>query len=89
VAAAALNKEQYHSVIRDMVRPAVDSHVRYFPDPDQTGKGYMAIQVTPLADVDRWAIVKRMLADDSRLIEAMGVPIRDSVQTRWLSANAM
>jgi hypothetical protein len=87
VTVAELNREKYHSVIRDQVRPAVDFEVEYFPDPDQAGKGYMTIYVKPLPEAERYALVRRMVTDDGQQVDSMGVPVRDSDQTRWLSAD--
>jgi Putative DNA-binding domain len=87
VSVAMLDRVQHHDVIRDLVRPAVDFDVEYFPDPDTTGKGYMTIHVKPLAEADRYALVRRMIAEDGKEIDAIGVPVRDSDQTRWLSAD--
>ena len=87
VLVAMLDRVQHHDVIRDLVRPAVDFEVAYFPDPDHAGKGYMTIHVKPLAEADRYALVRRMVTGDGKEIDAVGVPVRDSDQTRWLSAD--
>jgi hypothetical protein len=87
VPVAMLDRVQVHDVIRNLVRPAVEFEVAYFPDPDQSGKGYMAIHVKPLAEADRYALVRRMVDEEGKVIEAIGVPVRDSDQTRWLSAD--
>ena len=87
VAVANLDRVQHHDVIRDLVRPAVEFNVAYFPDRDQTGKGYMTVHVKPLPEADRYALVRRMIAPDGREIDAIGVPVRDSDKTRWLSAD--
>jgi hypothetical protein len=87
VGVAMLDRVRYHDVIRDLVRPAVGFEVAYFPDPDHAGKGYMTILVKPLAEADRYALVRRMITEDDKEIDAIGVPVRDSDQTRWLSAD--
>lgn len=78
---------QYRDIIRDRVRPAVGFEIEYYPDPDTPDKGYMTISVAPLDEGDRWALVRRMVDDLGRPIEGINVPIRDSDQTRWLSAD--
>ena len=87
VRASMLNRDQYHSIIRELGRPAVHFEINFYQDPDQTDKGYMTIYVKPLDQGDRWALVKRMVTDEGQRIDGMGVPIRDSDQTRWLSSN--
>ena len=87
VPVAMLDRVQYHDVIRDLVRPAVGFDVEYFPDPDHAGKGYMTIHVEPLAEANRYALVRRMVTEDGKELDAVGVPVRDSDQTRWLSAD--
>jgi hypothetical protein len=82
-----LDKEKHHGIIRDIVRPAVVFEIRYFPDPDETDKGYMIIHVEPLDEADRWALVRRMVNNEDKLVDSIGVPIRDSDQTRWLSSD--
>jgi len=87
VTVAMLDKKQHHSVIRDVVRPAVDFEIAYHDDPDEPGKCYMSIQISPLHHHERWAIVRRMVTDEGKLVDGMGVPIRDGDQTRWLSGD--
>jgi hypothetical protein len=41
----------------------------------------------PLDANARWALVRRMVTDDGRPVEGIGVPVRDSDQTRWLSGD--
>jgi hypothetical protein len=82
-----LNARQYHDVIRNMVRPAVSFECAFYEDPDESGKGYMTIRVRPLEEHDRWAMVRRLITDDGKLVEGFGIPVRDGDQTRWLSAD--
>lgn len=86
IPAEMLDKEQYHAIIRDIVRPAVEFTIGFHPDPDEQGRGYMTISVQPVAEHDRWALVRRMITDEGKLADGVGVPIRDGDQTRWLSA---
>jgi len=87
VPVAELNREKYHSIIRDQIRPAVDFDIAYYPDPGQGGKGYMTIHVKPLPESERYALVRRMVTDEGQLVDSMGVPVRDGDQTRWLSVD--
>jgi hypothetical protein len=82
-----LDKDQYRDIIRDIVRPAVDFTISFYPHPGQPDKGYMTISVQPLPQYDRWALVRRVLTDEGKLADGIGVPIRDGDQTRWLSAD--
>lgn len=87
VPVAMLNAERHYNIIRDLVRPAVVFNVTYYPDPDETAKGYMTIHVEPLDEADRFALVRRMISVDDKLTESFGIPIRDGAQTRWLSGD--
>jgi hypothetical protein len=82
-----LDKDQYQSIIRETVRPAVDFTISFWPHPGQPDKGYMTISVQPVAHHDRWAIVKRVFTDEGKLRDGIGVPVRDGDQSRWLSAD--
>jgi len=57
VPTSMLNVDQYHSVIREQVRPAVEFEVSYYQAPGHARKGYMSIRVKPLAEIGRRAIV--------------------------------
>lgn len=81
-----LDKERHHAIIRQLVRPGTASFaLAYFPDPDQDGRGYMTIHVKPLPEWERPALIRSIVNDDGKLIDAINIPIRDSDQTRWLS----
>ncbi len=83
-----LDKDKHHAIIRDLVRPASASfQVAYYPDPDEVDKGYMTIHVKSLSDWDRPAIIRRIVSDNGKFVDAINIPIRDSDQTRWLSGD--
>jgi hypothetical protein len=87
VPVARLDREKYYNIIRDIVRPAVRFEICYFSEPGDDSKGYMTIRVEPLDEADRWALVRRMVNKEDKLVDSIGVPIRDGDQTRWLSAD--
>jgi hypothetical protein len=80
-----LDKGQYHSIIRDMVRPAVNFDIKFFPDTTDSTKGYMSVRIQPLNEVDRWAIVRKMVNDNGQAINSPNEsrPTASTVVDQW------
>lgn len=70
-----LDAERHRAVIRQLVRPGtVSFDLRYFEDSDQSGKGYMTIHVQPLAEWERPALIRSIVNDDGKLLDAINIP---------------
>jgi hypothetical protein len=67
-----IKPDKYKDVISEYVRPLVKVDFHWFdhPDGDENTTGhYLVIEVAPLPEHERWAVVTRGLSEDGRFIK--------------------
>ncbi|WP_034088901.1 AlbA family DNA-binding domain-containing protein [Streptacidiphilus albus] len=79
----------YKDVLTEYLRPLVKVDFHWFdhPDGDQDTAGhYFVIEVAPLPEQERWAIVTRGLNEDGKFVRgAWAIPVRNGDTTAYLS----
>jgi hypothetical protein len=88
-----VNVDRYKDVISEYVRPLVKVTYTWFDhpedDPDASGH-YLVIEVAPLPEDDRWALITRSLSEDEKFVTgSWTVPIRHGDDTMRLQADTV
>jgi hypothetical protein len=74
-------------VITEYVHPPVATTFTWYDEPAKEGHGYLVIDVEPLREEARYAMVRKMLSDKGKLTEGWCIPVRHGDQTVFVNAN--
>jgi hypothetical protein len=82
-----VNTDQCRDVIAGWIHPMVrDFRCHWFsPDP-AVDEGLLLLEVPAQREEDKYFVVRRMIDEGGRQIEALGIPVRDGAGVRWISA---
>lgn len=79
----------YKDILTEYVRPLVKVDFHWFDHPDgddQAAGHYLVIEVAPLPEHERWAVVTRGINEDGKFIKgSWTIPVRNSDTTAYLS----
>jgi hypothetical protein len=93
-----IDVDQLKQIARDLVQPPLVLDVRAYAHPgavphDRAGGSeelcYLVIDVASLPELERYAVIRRTLSSDGKLIEGIAAPVRHDDGTRWLSADEL
>ncbi|MFK0156474.1 helix-turn-helix domain-containing protein [Streptomyces sp. NPDC090493] len=74
-------------VIQEYVLPPVTTNFTWYDAPAKEGCGYLIIEVEPLHEQARYAMVRKMLSDKDKFTEGWSIPVRHGDQTVFLHPN--
>lgn len=85
-----LDKPRHQHVLLQYLWPRVQVDLDFYPYAEQEqDQGFLVIEVKPLPEHERYAMVRRFLKDDGKLVEGFAVPVRHGDQTTYLSAEEL
>jgi hypothetical protein len=93
-----VNADQLKQLVRDLVQPSavIDLHWYEHPpglahtrDPADPDAQYLVISVDPISEQDRYAVLRRTITADGKLVEGVAVPVRHDDGIRWLRADEL
>jgi len=74
-------------VIAEYVHPSVATTFNWYDEPSKEGSGYLVVEVEPLREEARYAMVRKMVNDKDQLTEGWCIPVRHGDQTVFVNAN--
>ncbi|MGF1431059.1 AlbA family DNA-binding domain-containing protein [Kitasatospora sp. LaBMicrA B282] len=84
-----VNPNSYKDVLTEYIRPLIKVDFHWFdhPDGDEHADGhYLVIEVAPLPEHERWAVVSRGISEDGKFIRgSWTIPVRNGDTTAYLS----
>lgn len=85
-----LDVPRHQHVLLQYVWPRVQVDLDFYPYAQQEqGEGFLVIDIKPLPEHERYAMVRRFLSDDGKLVEGFAIPVRHGDQTTYLSAEEL
>jgi len=84
---AQVNVSQHFDTVNDNLRPRVVVTHRWYRDPVRSASNdlyYLVLEVEPVAERDRWVIVRRILNNRGMFVDGVAVPQRHGDRTVYL-----
>lgn len=85
---SAADVDRYVDWLNEYLRPRVTVNHYWYPSHEigERATFYLVVEVEPIAEADRYVLVKRMLSDRETLTEGLAIPIRHGDRTVFMTS---